>query len=99
MPALESIPTNVITGFLGAGKSTAILQLLRQKPGDKRYTDHPAFRQQLAIADMIVTTKADNVLTDLELDDCLDSRIECISASRHSLEGLENALLDCVAKR
>lgn len=40
--------------------------------------------------------KADNVLTHTELDDCLDSRIECISADRAALEQLEQALLDCV---
>ena len=32
MAPLSNIPTNVITGFLGAGKSTAILNLLSQKP-------------------------------------------------------------------
>ena len=40
--------------------------------------------------------KADNVLTQTELDDCLDSRIECISADTAALEHLEQALLDCV---
>ena len=30
--ALKNIPTNVITGFLGVGKTTAILNLLQQKP-------------------------------------------------------------------
>lgn len=34
---IVDVPTNVITGFLGAGKSTAILQLLRQKPADERW--------------------------------------------------------------
>lgn len=29
---LKNIPTNVITGFLGVGKTTAILNLLKQKP-------------------------------------------------------------------
>lgn len=40
--------------------------------------------------------KADDVLTEAELDDCMDSRIECISSDRQSLETLEEALLDCV---
>ena len=31
------VSTNVITGFLGAGKSTAILHLLRHKPADERW--------------------------------------------------------------
>ncbi|WP_372879355.1 CobW family GTP-binding protein [Spongiibacter marinus] len=34
---LSAIPTNVITGFLGVGKSTAILHLLKQKPADERW--------------------------------------------------------------
>lgn len=34
---LLSIPTNVITGFLGVGKSTAVLQLLKQKPKHERW--------------------------------------------------------------
>ncbi|MGB1544796.1 MAG: CobW family GTP-binding protein, partial [Spongiibacter marinus] len=34
---LSAIPTNVITGFLGVGKSTAILHLLQQKPADERW--------------------------------------------------------------
>ena len=37
MPALKAIPTNIITGFLGVGKSTAILQLLKQKPDNERW--------------------------------------------------------------
>lgn len=31
------IPTNLITGFLGAGKTTAILSLLRRKPNAERW--------------------------------------------------------------
>lgn len=34
---LSNIQTNIITGFLGAGKSTAILSLLEQKPDDERW--------------------------------------------------------------
>lgn len=37
MDKLSAIPTNVITGFLGVGKSTAILQLLKQKPDNERW--------------------------------------------------------------
>lgn len=32
-----NIPTNVITGFLGAGKTTAILHLLKNKPQNERW--------------------------------------------------------------
>ena len=34
---ITGVPVNVITGFLGVGKTTAILQLLRNKPGHERW--------------------------------------------------------------
>ncbi len=34
---LKNIKTNIVTGFLGAGKSTAILDLLQQKPERERW--------------------------------------------------------------
>ena len=34
---LTNIPTNIITGFLGVGKTTAILHLLEQKPEHERW--------------------------------------------------------------
>lgn len=34
---LTSIPTNIITGFLGVGKTTVILNLLKNKPDDERW--------------------------------------------------------------
>ena len=34
---LQMIPTNLISGFLGAGKTTAIRHLLRQKPAEERW--------------------------------------------------------------
>lgn len=37
MTKLKAIPTNVITGFLGVGKTTAILHLLQQKPSHERW--------------------------------------------------------------
>jgi G3E family GTPase len=40
MPAtakLQAVPTNVITGFLGVGKTTAILHLLANKPAGERW--------------------------------------------------------------
>ncbi|PKH09068.1 GTP-binding protein [Moritella sp. Urea-trap-13] len=33
----NKIPTNIITGFLGVGKTTAIQQLLKQKPADETW--------------------------------------------------------------
>ena len=32
-----AVPTNIITRFLGAGKTTAILNLLKHKPADQRW--------------------------------------------------------------
>lgn len=34
---IQAIPTNIITGFLGVGKTTAILHLLKSKPDDERW--------------------------------------------------------------
>jgi G3E family GTPase len=35
--AISAVPTNVITGFLGVGKTTAILNLLKSKPDNERW--------------------------------------------------------------
>lgn len=32
---IHAVPTNIITGFLGVGKTSAILHLLKSKPGDE----------------------------------------------------------------
>lgn len=34
---IKNIPTNIITGFLGVGKTTAILHLLKNKPQDENW--------------------------------------------------------------
>jgi len=34
---LQSVPTNIVTGFLGVGKTSAILHLLQQKPASERW--------------------------------------------------------------
>lgn len=34
---IESVPTNIVTGFMGVGKTTAILHLLEQKPASERW--------------------------------------------------------------
>lgn len=34
---IQAIPTNIITGFLGVGKTTAILSLLANKPENERW--------------------------------------------------------------
>lgn len=34
---IQAVPTNIITGFLGAGKTTAILHLLKYKPDAERW--------------------------------------------------------------
>ncbi len=34
---LANIPTNLIMGFLGVGKTTAILDLLTQKPANENW--------------------------------------------------------------
>ena len=37
MQKISNVPTNIITGFLGVGKTTAILNLLRSKPRAERW--------------------------------------------------------------
>jgi len=37
MSQLKNIPTNIITGFLGTGKTTALNNLLAQKPEDEKW--------------------------------------------------------------
>ncbi|MGB2270331.1 MAG: CobW family GTP-binding protein, partial [Cycloclasticus pugetii] len=34
---IQAVPTNIITGFLGVGKTSAILHLLKCKPNDERW--------------------------------------------------------------
>ena len=34
---IKAIPTNIVTGFLGVGKTTAILNFLSRKPADERW--------------------------------------------------------------
>jgi G3E family GTPase len=34
---IQKIPTNLITGFLGVGKTTALLHILKTKPADERW--------------------------------------------------------------
>ena len=36
-PRINAVPTNIITGFLGVGKTTAILQLVKNKPAGERW--------------------------------------------------------------
>ena len=33
----DRIPVNIITGFLGSGKTSAVLNLLKQKPRDEHW--------------------------------------------------------------
>jgi G3E family GTPase len=37
MKITKAVPTNIITGFLGVGKTTAILHLLANKPANERW--------------------------------------------------------------
>ena len=34
---IRAVPTNIITGFLGVGKTSTILQLLKHKPANERW--------------------------------------------------------------
>lgn len=43
--------------------------------------------------------KAEGALTELALDDCIDSRLECISRNKAALDRIDSALFDCVISR
>ncbi|MCG8494490.1 MAG: hypothetical protein MI796_00370, partial [Enterobacterales bacterium] len=32
---IKAVPTNIITGFLGVGKTSSLLHLLKQKPANE----------------------------------------------------------------
>ena len=34
---IKAVPTNIITGFLGVGKTSSLLHLLKQKPANERW--------------------------------------------------------------
>ncbi|SNX47798.1 CobW/HypB/UreG, nucleotide-binding domain [Vibrio thalassae] len=36
-PPIKAVPTNIITGFLGVGKTTAIVNLMKNKPNNERW--------------------------------------------------------------
>ncbi|MDF7809066.1 GTP-binding protein [Pontiellaceae bacterium B12219] len=36
-PSISNVPTNIITGFLGTGKTSAILHLLKNKPANEKW--------------------------------------------------------------
>lgn len=36
-PLISRVPTNIITGFLGVGKTSAIMHLLAHKPSHERW--------------------------------------------------------------
>ena len=46
---------------------------------------------------VIAYNKADNVLTEIDIDDAMDSRIECIATTDKPFTSLEPALLTCLA--
>ena len=37
MSGMRKVPLTVVTGFLGVGKTTTLLQLARQRPPDERW--------------------------------------------------------------
>ena len=61
MPKLENIPTNIITGFLGVGKTTAINALLSQKPKDETWAILVNEFGQIGIDQAVMETPSDGV--------------------------------------
>jgi G3E family GTPase len=55
------IPTNLITGFLGAGKTTAILELLKHRPDGERWSVFVNEYGMVSIDDIALDTGASDV--------------------------------------
>jgi G3E family GTPase len=55
------IPTNLITGFLGAGKTTAILELLKQRPDGERWSVFVNEYGMVSIDDIALDTGSPDV--------------------------------------
>lgn len=63
--ALKTIPTNLITGVLGAGKTTAIQSLIDQKPADERWAIIINEYGQVSIDDALLENTGDIQIMEL----------------------------------
>lgn len=61
MSQLKNIPTNIITGFLGTGKTTALNHLLSQKPEDESWAVLVNEFGQIGIDQAVLTQSAEGV--------------------------------------
>lgn len=57
----QPIPTNIITGFLGTGKTTAILELLKQRPPGERWSVFVNEYGMVSIDDVLMDSKSSEV--------------------------------------
>ncbi len=58
---MKPIPTNLITGFLGCGKSTAINHLLKHRPTNERWSIFVNEYGMVTIDDLLIDTEAPEV--------------------------------------
>ena len=57
----QPIPTNIITGFLGTGKTTAILELLKRRPAGERWSVFVNEYGMVSIDDVLMESKSQDV--------------------------------------
>ncbi|RLS77224.1 MAG: cobalamin biosynthesis protein CobW, partial [Planctomycetota bacterium] len=57
----QPIPTNIITGFLGTGKTTAILELLKCRPAGERWSVFVNEYGMVSIDDVLMESKSQDV--------------------------------------
>ncbi len=57
----QPIPTNIITGFLGTGKTTAILELLKQRPAGERWSVFVNEYGMVSIDDVLMDSQSQDV--------------------------------------
>ena len=57
----QLIPTNIITGFLGTGKTTAILELLKQRPAGERWSVFVNEYGMVSIDDVLMEGQSQDV--------------------------------------
>jgi G3E family GTPase len=57
----QLIPTNIITGFLGTGKTTAILELLKRRPAGERWSVFVNEYGMVSIDDVLMESQSQDV--------------------------------------
>ena len=65
---LERIPVNLITGYLGVGKTTAIVNLLKEKPEDEKWAVLVNDFGEVSIDHLTLASEGDKELQVMEVE-------------------------------